>query len=193
MKRFTPQSLQEWVIAITALLGLLSGTLSGGYKVAKQFGFVDQLEKGNTVLAKEHIGEQPVSFATIIDTDTDTLTVSVYKNGDALVKRAWEDHAGETQRSTRWIPKRDWDSIVYLQLGGGTAYAAEPIRKIKPREVFVGQTSKGHSVYAHEFLGIRLECIIVDEGTGEIIKRVSAPCEQHCEQVTKPSEHKPTE
>lgn len=187
MKHFTPQSLREWVIAVTALAGLITGTLSGGYKVAKEIGWVDNLEKGNTVLAKEHVGEQPLSYNAIIDTDSDTLTVSIFKNGDALVKRVWEDQSGATQRSTRWIPKRDWDSIVGIKLDlDNTAYAAE-MKSVKPkaREIYIGQTSEGYSVYAQEFLGIRLECIVVDEATGEIIKKVTVPCEQH---IVKPTE-----
>lgn len=179
MKRFTPQSLQEWIIAVTALVGLITGTLSGGYKVAKEIGWVDQIEKGNTVLAKEHVGEQPKAFSTIIDTDTDTLTVAIFKNGDALVRRVWEDATGNTQRSARWIPKRDWDTIVSTQWTfTNTAYAAEP-KRAKAKEIYVGQTTDGFSVYAQEFLGIRLECIIVDESTGEIIKKVAAPCENY--------------
>lgn len=183
----TPEGLKQWLAAITVALGLMGSSVGGVYTFAVKNGiWGGRLEKANKILADEHVGEEPVQKVVITDLEDDYQVVKIYKDGDTLYHRKYVDAAGELQRVSRWTSKRSLESIlgVAWQLDN-VAYAGHRGANKVLKEIYIGQTAEGHSVYRLLWAGsngiaFESDCAVVDEGTGSYVSRdLPEPCEQY--------------
>lgn len=187
--KLKPESLKEWGQAIALVVGLMTASAGSLYGFGIKTGlWGGQIENVNRILAQEHIGETPTTEVIVVNTDTDFQAVKVYPNDDTLYFRRYEDQNGKMQRINRWTSKRSIESII--ESGNikfptliNSAYAQEkPKGKANKiiKEIYIGKTAEGFSVYRIEWLKMGLTCMVLDEGTGEIIDDdLPVPCEQY--------------